>query len=89
MAVGAGVVVVGGVASIALLAGLNSSLRSFSCSHYKDSQRQRVGEPVKRGGKEGRKERREKSSNSWFVSDQVRSGTSVLFVGSTIVSQTF
>lgn len=39
-------------ASIAFLAGLNSSLRSFSCSHYKDSQRQRVVEQVTRGRKE-------------------------------------
>lgn len=41
-----------GGASIALLAGLNSSLRSFSCSHYKDNQRQRVVEQVTRGRKE-------------------------------------
>lgn len=48
-----------GGASIALLAGLNSSLCSFSCSHYKDSQRKRVDERVTKG--EGKKSHRQKS----------------------------
>lgn len=53
-------------ASIALLAGLNSSLRSFSCSHYKDSQRQRVGEQVTRGRKEKSPKEVKGSLVRWF-----------------------